>query len=70
MGRVVGIDLGTTFSLIAYTDTQTGEPKCIAGPNGSVQCPSIVSIDENGKILKIFSKVKPEGHAEKVLAAL
>jgi molecular chaperone DnaK len=51
MGRVVGIDLGTTFSLIAYTDTQTGEPKCIAGPNGSVQCPSIVSIDENGKIL-------------------
>jgi molecular chaperone DnaK len=51
MGRVVGIDLGTTFSLIAYTDAQTGEPKCIAGPNGSVQCPSIVSVDENGKIL-------------------
>ena len=51
MGRVVGIDLGTTFSLIAYTDAQTGEPKCIAGPNGSVQCPSIVSIDESGKIL-------------------
>ncbi|MGA8035248.1 MAG: molecular chaperone DnaK [Candidatus Acidiferrales bacterium] len=51
MGRVVGIDLGTTFSLIAYTDAQTGEPKCIPGPNGSVQCPSIVSVDENGKIL-------------------
>ncbi len=51
MGRVVGIDLGTTFSLIAYTDAQTGQPKCIAGPNGSVQCPSIVSVDENGKIL-------------------
>jgi Fe-S protein assembly chaperone HscA len=51
MGRVVGIDLGTTFSLIAYTDAQTGAPKCIAGPNGSVQCPSIVSVDENGKIL-------------------
>jgi Fe-S protein assembly chaperone HscA len=51
MGRVVGIDLGTTFSLIAYTDAQTGEPKCIAGSNGSVQCPSIVSVDENGKIL-------------------
>jgi molecular chaperone DnaK len=51
MGRVVGIDLGTTFSLIAYTDAQTGQPKCVAGPNGSVQCPSIVSVDENGKIL-------------------
>jgi molecular chaperone DnaK len=51
MGRVVGIDLGTTFSLIAYTDAQTGEPKCIAGPNGSVQCPSIVSVDAQGKVL-------------------
>jgi Fe-S protein assembly chaperone HscA len=51
MGRVVGIDLGTTFSLIAYTDAKTGEPKCIAGPNGSVQCPSIVSVDGHGKIL-------------------
>jgi len=27
-------------------------------------------IDENGKIEKIFSKVKPAGHAEEVLAAL
>ncbi len=51
MGRVVGIDLGTTFSLIAYSDAQTGEPKCIAGPNGSVQCPSIVSVDAQGKVL-------------------
>jgi molecular chaperone DnaK len=51
MGRVVGIDLGTTFSLIAYTDTQTGQPQCIPAPHGSLQCPSIVSIDEHGKIL-------------------
>ena len=27
-------------------------------------------IDEHGKIAKIFAKVKPEGHAEQVLAAL
>lgn len=27
-------------------------------------------IDEQGKIAKIFPKVKPEGHAEEVLAAL
>ncbi len=51
MGRVVGIDLGTTFSLVAYLDPQTGAPKCIPGPNGSALCPSIVSVDENGKIL-------------------
>jgi molecular chaperone DnaK len=51
MGRVLGIDLGTTFSLIAYTDAQTGQPKCITGPNGSALCPSVVSVDENGKIV-------------------
>ena len=27
-------------------------------------------IDENGRIQKIFSKVKPQGHAAQVLAAL
>jgi Fe-S protein assembly chaperone HscA len=50
MSRVVGIDLGTTFSLIAYLDAQTGAPKCIEGPYGSALCPSIVSVDSNGKI--------------------
>jgi len=51
MTRVVGIDLGTTFSLIAYMDAQTGAPKCIEGPDGSTLCPSIVSADADGKIL-------------------
>ena len=27
-------------------------------------------VDAQGRIVKIFSKVKPEGHAEEVLAAL
>ncbi|MGA8143156.1 MAG: molecular chaperone DnaK [Candidatus Acidiferrales bacterium] len=51
MGRTVGIDLGTTFSLIAYMDPQTGVPKCIPGPYGSTLCPSVVSVDPDGKIL-------------------
>jgi molecular chaperone DnaK len=51
MGRVVGIDLGTTFSLIAYLDAQTGAPKCIPGPYGSTLCPSIVSVDRDGKVI-------------------
>ncbi len=51
MGRVVGIDLGTTFSLIAYMDAQAGEPKCILGPYGSTLCPSVVSVDHDGKVL-------------------
>jgi Fe-S protein assembly chaperone HscA len=51
MGRVVGIDLGTTFSLIAEMDPQTGAPKCIPGPYGSNLCPSVVSVDPDGKVI-------------------
>src|ERR1700757_4544379 len=51
MGRIVGIDLGTTNSLAAYVDAQTGQPKCIPGPNGSTLCPSVVSLDPDGNIV-------------------
>jgi Fe-S protein assembly chaperone HscA len=51
MGRIVGIDLGTTNSLVAYTDPQTNEPRCIPGPTGSTLCPSVVSIDPDGAII-------------------
>src|SRR6202795_723354 len=51
MGRIVGIDLGTTNSLVAYTDPQTGQPKCIPGPSGSTLCPSVVSLDADGSII-------------------
>jgi Fe-S protein assembly chaperone HscA len=51
MARIVGIDLGTTNSLVADVDAQTGEPKCIPGPSGSTLCPSVVSLDEDGSII-------------------
>jgi molecular chaperone DnaK len=51
MGRIVGIDLGTTNSLVGYTDSQTGQPKCIPGPYGSTLCPSVVSLDADGSII-------------------
>jgi molecular chaperone DnaK len=51
MGRIVGIDLGTTNSLVAYVDAQTGQPKCIPGPYGSTLCPSIVSLDPDGSVI-------------------
>jgi molecular chaperone DnaK len=50
MGRIVGIDLGTTNSLVAYTEPN-GAPKCIPGPYGSTLCPSVVSIDADGSII-------------------
>ena len=51
MGRIVGIDLGTTNSLVAYMDAQSGQPKCIRGPYGSTLCPSVVSIDADRSIV-------------------
>jgi len=51
MGRIVGIDLGTTNSLVAYLDPQTKRPKCIVGPHGSTLCPSMVSIDPDGSVV-------------------
>jgi molecular chaperone DnaK len=51
MGRIVGIDLGTTNSLVAYVDAQTGQPKCIPGPYGSTLCPSVVSLDADGSVI-------------------
>jgi molecular chaperone DnaK len=51
MTRTVGIDLGTTFSLVAHLDPATGSPKCIPGPYGSTLCPSVVSVDGDGKVI-------------------
>ncbi len=51
MGRIVGIDLGTTNSLVAYLDAQTNQPKCIPGPYGSTLCPSVVSLDPDGSVI-------------------
>ncbi|MGH9679797.1 MAG: Hsp70 family protein, partial [Candidatus Acidiferrales bacterium] len=51
MSKTVGIDLGTTYSLIAYQDKREGRPKCIPGPYGTPLCPSVVSVDADGSIV-------------------
>ncbi len=47
--RVVGIDLGTTNSLVAHMDTPP--PKVIPTPEGDKLVPSIVSYTREGKIV-------------------
>ena len=51
MAKTVGIDLGTTYSLIAFQDKREGRPKCIPGPYGTPLCPSVVSVDADGSIV-------------------
>ena len=47
--RIVGIDLGTTNSLIAYMDDKT--PRVIAGRGGRAMVPSVVAMTDNGLIV-------------------
>lgn len=49
MGRAVGIDLGTTFSLVAVIEG--GEPKIIPNAEGERLTPSVVAIDKKGERL-------------------
>ncbi|MSO30433.1 MAG: Fe-S protein assembly chaperone HscA [Acidobacteria bacterium] len=46
LGKVVGIDLGTTNSLVAYV--KDGVPVAIRDESGDVLVPSVVSIGEDG----------------------
>ncbi len=48
MGNVVGIDLGTTNSLVAYV--RDGEPRVIRDSSGDALVPSVVSLGEDGTI--------------------
>jgi Fe-S protein assembly chaperone HscA len=48
MGKVVGIDLGTTNSLVAYV--RDGAPVVIRDSSGDALVPSVVSIDERGTV--------------------
>ncbi len=47
--RIVGIDLGTTNSLIAYMDGKT--PRVITGRGGRAMVPSVVAMTDNGLIV-------------------
>ncbi|MCK4331695.1 MAG: Hsp70 family protein, partial [Dehalococcoidia bacterium] len=49
MGRAVGIDLGTTFSLVAIIEG--GDPKIIENTEGERLTPSVVAVDKKGERL-------------------
>jgi Fe-S protein assembly chaperone HscA len=51
MSRIIGIDLGTTNSLVAYVDEKTGLPRVIPDEDGRVLLPSIVSFTPDGVVV-------------------
>jgi molecular chaperone DnaK len=63
----VGIDLGTTYSLIAYLDPQ-GRPTSIANTSGDLLTPSVVLFDEGGTVVGkeavLAAAIEPDKVAE------
>ena len=51
MSRIVGIDLGTTNSLVAVVDTKTGLPRVVPDRGGRVLLPSIVAFTPDGVLV-------------------
>jgi molecular chaperone DnaK len=49
MGKIIGIDLGTTNSVVAIMEG--GDPKVIVNEEGSRTTPSVVAWDEKGEVL-------------------
>lgn len=64
MGKILGIDLGTTNSVMAYMSG--GKPTVIANTQGGRLTPSVVAIDDKGEVLvgtpaKNQSVINPTG---------
>ncbi|HEU4369977.1 MAG TPA: Fe-S protein assembly chaperone HscA [Methylomirabilota bacterium] len=51
MSRIVGIDLGTTNSLVAYVDERTGLPVVIPDDQGRRLLPSVVAFTPDGIVV-------------------
>src|SRR3990167_3157815 len=49
MGKIIGIDLGTTNSVVAVMEG--GEPKVIVNQEGARTTPSVVAFTKDGKTL-------------------
>ena len=59
--RIIGIDLGTTNSLVAYMDVTA--PKVIPGEDGDRLVPSVVSLTPYGDDRRRKSRPPPADHA-------
>jgi Fe-S protein assembly chaperone HscA len=51
MARIIGIDLGTTNSLVAYVDERTSLPRVIPDAEGRLLLPSVVAFTPDGVLV-------------------
>ena len=69
MGRIVGIDLGTTNSVIAVLEG--GEPTVIPLADGSRLCPSVVGFSKSGeRLVGQLAKRQAITHPDRTIASI
>src|SRR5437879_13700558 len=51
VSRIIGIDLGTTNSLVAYVDEATGLPRVIPDAEGRPLLPSVAAFTPDGIVV-------------------
>lgn len=67
MSKIIGIDLGTTFSCVAVMEG--GEPRVLAGADGSRTLPSVVSYGDDGVLVGIPARRQAAGNPEHTISA-
>lgn len=68
MGKIIGIDLGTTNSCVYVMEGK--EPKCITNPNGGRTTPSIVAFTEKERLVGDTAKRQAVTNAERTIFAV
>ena len=70
-GPIVGIDLGTTNSLVAWVDAD-GVSKVLSAPGESALLPSVVALNEYGRVLHVGERAQAlrSTHSQQVLFSI
>lgn len=69
MGKVFGIDLGTTYSCIAYMDEATEKPEVLKNAEGDLTTPSVVHFESETDIhVGVMAKENAKLYPDQVVA--
>jgi molecular chaperone DnaK len=71
MSDVIGIDLGTTYSVVSIYNDVTGQPDVLPNKDGDRITPSVVAVDDKGEVLvgraaKRFQTRQPDAAVKEV----
>ena len=68
MGKIIGIDLGTTNSCVYVMEGK--DPKCITNPEGGRTTPSIVAFTDKERLVGELAKRQAVTNSEKTVYAI